>query len=103
MRAERTINKPAKRSFALGYLAIGFIVFMICICFIRLSQEKSAQLKERKAVLAKIENQIEKEKAESAYLDDQAIYRKSEEYIEQQARDNFGLVYPNEIVLEEKK
>lgn len=62
----------------------------------------SNQLSDYAAVEANLQEQINEQKKESERLDKESEYVKTEEYIEQVARDRLGLLKENEIRFEKE-
>ena len=59
---------------------------------------KSASADERPAIIAKSREIGEELKKEQEQIKEQKEYRKTDQYVEDVAREKFGLVYDNEIV-----
>ena len=81
-----------------------FGVILLCVVLCGTMAYKTASLK---AQTAKCSAQIKELKGEQASLEDEKAemkdyksYVKSNEYIEEVAREKLGLVYPNEIIFE---
>ena len=99
--AVRKLNKGSK----IGLSIILIIVFLICGFVFW----KTYQLKEEREKLdnqlAQIESQIEYEKRQTQAITNDIKYRRTDDYIEDQARDIFGLRDPDETIFkpEEKE
>jgi cell division protein FtsB len=75
------------------------VVAMLCVLSL-----KMVELKEREQTYASKENslaeQLEDEKSRSEQLEEERIYVQTKQYIEEMARERWGLVNPDEIILE---
>lgn len=97
MRARR--RKRRRTSLYLVMLLIGIFLSTLVIQGFSLKAQcnklaaEQAELQEKKEGLQKEQEAIEEKKA----------YRKSDEYIENLAREKFGLVYENEIIFKAAK
>ncbi|PKM51503.1 MAG: hypothetical protein CVV02_06090 [Firmicutes bacterium HGW-Firmicutes-7] len=80
---------------------IGFLIFVLVV-LISVVSVKVSDLYKRNSILEKeaafIEAQKQKELDEQINLLDYQEYMNSTEYIEQLARDKFGLIKPNETL-----
>lgn len=99
MRKGRRRNKK-KRATGFGLLTL----LTICLCGVVLYA--SANLKKERddklAVKEQLERQIAEMQTESQKLDAKKDYIGTKKFVEEMARKVLGLVYPNEIVFEEK-
>lgn len=68
---------------------------------------RSRSLKEKEATYIMREDtlnkQLEEEKARTEELNEQKVYVKTKQYIEEVAKDKLGLVNPDEILLKENE
>ncbi len=82
-------------------LAIAIFALLVLIIVVGIA---TASLKKRetnyKAQQIELNNQLEKEKERSAEIDGLEEYMKSDEYVEEVAREKLDLVYPDEIVFQ---
>ena len=94
-------NKRAESN-RLGMLAIAVTVLLL----LGVMMVKSRELKKTLAVYetraASLEQEIEEQKDRTEEIDQLKEYMQTDEYIEQVARERFGLVKDNEIVFEEE-
>lgn len=99
MRKRRRRNKK-KGATGFGLLAL----LTVCLCGVVLYA--SASLKKERddklAVKEQLERQIAEMQTESLKLDAKKDYVGTKKFVEEMARKVLGLVYPNEIVFEEK-
>lgn len=80
------------------------LVIIACLLVLGVSIfKKSVSLKEQKDELlvqaAELTEQIEAAKEEYTELEEQEEYMKTKKYVEEVARNQLGLVYPDEIVI----
>ena len=79
---------------------VAFVVIVLC-CVISF---KKIELNQKIASYEKKIAQLEEEKAEeekrTEEIEEYRAYVQTKKYIEQEARDKLGLVYPDEIVFE---
>lgn len=84
------------------FTVIGVLVFCAVLCGTMAFRTatlraQSAKYSEQISELKREQKRLEEEKAE---LKDYQSYVKTEEYMEEIARERLGLVYPNEIIFE---
>lgn len=92
-------RKSTKRQSKIAsMLVIAAVVFVCAVVVIRISdlREKSRDLEITQQAL---ERQLEEANLERENLMAQEQYMKTDEYIEDVAKDKLGLVYPDEIVI----
>lgn len=87
-----------KQSQLASILVIAAVVFVCAVVVVRVStlKEKSRELAITEQTL---ERQLEEANLERENLVAQEQYMKTDEYIEDVAKDKLGLVYPDEIVI----
>lgn len=85
-----------------GIVAVSLAVIILCGVLLFNSFRLSNQLSDYSAVEANLQAQINEQLAESERLDKESEYVKTEEYIEQVARDRLGLLKKNEIRFEKE-
>lgn len=85
-----------------GIVTVSIAVIILCGVLLFNSFRLSNQLSDYAAVEANLQEQINEQKEESERLDKESEYVKTEEYIEQVARDRLGLLKKNEIRFEKE-
>jgi len=84
-----------------------FLIFVVAIVIITASSIKNISLQNRSADLAIVERSLQREIDEAdqvaANLDNLSMYMQTKKYVEDQAKDKLGLVYPDEIVIKPSK
>lgn len=85
-----------------GIVTVSIAVIILCGVLLFNSFRLSNQLSDYAAVEANLQEQINEQKKESERLDKESEYVKTEEYIEQVARDRLGLLKENEIRFEKE-
>ncbi len=99
-KGRRRNKKKKKRTTGFGLLTL----LTICLCAVVLYA--SANLKKERddklVVKEQLERQIAEMQTESQKLDVKKDYIGTKKFVEEMARKVLGLVYPNEIVFEEK-
>lgn len=93
-------KRKKRASHKLGMAAITLIVAaMLCVLSVKMTT-----LRERdEAYAAKestLEKQLEAEKERRAELEERRIYVQTKQYIEEMARERWGLVNPGEIIFQ---
>lgn len=92
----REIRKKRRKHLTM----VTLVVFMLCCVIgykkIDLTSKEANQSKK----LEELKKTMQEEEKRKDEIDEYETYVASEEFIEQEARDKLGLVYPNEIVFE---
>ena len=83
-------------------LIVSCAVLVLCAVLLINSFKIYGQLDEYDAVAQNLQEQIEQQVRESEQLDIESEYAKSEEYIEQLAREKLGLVKENELIFQKE-
>lgn len=103
MSKERKSSKKRMTKSRLGMTAIAFV----CLIFLCWTMKKSNALKKELASYHvrrdSLELEKEKEEERAREIKELERYMQTDEYVEQVARERFGLVKENEIVFEELK
>lgn len=92
-------RKSTRKQSKISNLMILVVVIVVCavsVIKIKDLRARSRELSEAEKVL---EYRIEQKKLERENLVAQEKYMKTNQYIEDVAKDKFGLVYPDEIVI----
>ena len=79
-------------------MIVAFLLVIMSIQLANLYQKNEAYRQKEKAVLAEVQQQQESKENLKNYED----YTKSQDYVENTAKNKLGLVYDNEIVFKEK-
>lgn len=98
-KARGSVREKRKRT---GIVTVSIAVIILCGVLLFNSFRLSNQLSDYAAVEANLQQQIEAQLDESEQLNEESEYVKSEEYIEQVARDRLGLLKKNEIRFEKE-
>lgn len=80
------------------------IIFVVGILFVGMMGKSVAlqdQLSSYDSQIKKLDQQIEEEEERTTEIDDLKEYMKTDEYVEETAREKLGLVKENEIVFKE--
>ena len=93
-------RKSGKRKTGLKLL----LVVVLVMCGVLTYSRGKAEIKEKELLAQKAaaEQQLEEEKVRQEELKEEEAYRQTTQYIEDQARENLGLVYPDEVILREE-
>ncbi len=95
----RSRNAASRRYSKLATL----VIIVSCVLFAGILYYRSTALKERKAYLesqkASIQADIDEAKDEYAELEKKEVYMQTKKYVEEVARNQLGLVYPDETVI----
>lgn len=79
---------------------VAVVVMLLCGVIAYKKVDLNAKSLEYKERIEKLEEQKEKEEARKEDIAEYKKYVQSKEYIEEQAREKLGLVYPGEIIFE---
>ena len=94
------IRRKVENRFSMALVTIVIIMVMIVVAFGR------AQLKDKQAVedaeTLRLEQEIAKEEQRSLEIDEKEKYSKTNKYVEEVAREKYGMVKENEIVFKEE-
>lgn len=91
-----------KKKHTAGIVTVGTAAAILCAVLLIGSYQLSQKIDEYDAVARNLQEQIEEQQMESQELDRESEYVKTEEYIEQIARDKLGLVKKNEIIFKKQ-
>lgn len=101
-RQRRRRSKRRARQYRHSVLAVcAVLVFLAAALSVNAFQLR-AKAQEYQVQETELAEQIEEEKARSAQIDDLEDYVGTDEYVEEVAREKFGLVHENEIIFEAK-
>ena len=94
------IRRKVENRFSMALVTIVIIMVMIVVAFGR------AQLREKQAVeddrTLQLEQDIAREEERSLEIDEKEKYSKTNKYVEEVAREKYGMVKENEIVFKEE-
>lgn len=94
----RKIRKVSKLNIILMYCVLLALVLVMTVQTSKLT----AQTRTLEAKEAMIDLTIAEQENQKISLSDKLEYINTREYIEEQAREKLGLLYPNEIIIKEK-
>lgn len=94
------MRRKEKRATGLGLLIV--LTLVLCGAVLYASADLKRERDEKLETKAELERQIAEQQAESQKLDTKKDYTGTRRFIEEMARKVLGLVYPDEIVFEEK-
>lgn len=92
-------KKSTRKQSRLASLMIVVTAIIMCIVSSVVVSNLNKQSKELSGTEVILEQKLEQAKLERANLEAQAEYMKTNEYIEDVAKDKLGMVYPDEIVI----
>lgn len=82
-----------------GISIIAVIVLLICLLIIYKTNEYNRKLEGLESELASVNSRIDDAEAMTENIREEIKYRETDDYIEDQAREQLGLRYPDEIIL----
>lgn len=94
------MRRRDKKATGLGLLIV--LTLALCGAVLYASADLKRERDEKLETKAELERQIAEQQAESQKLDAKKDYTGTRKFIEEMARKVLGLVYPDEIVFEEK-
>ena len=92
-------KKYSKRGISIIVVIVLLIVALIAVK----TNSMRRELDKKESELASIEQKIEKAEEETDKINNEIIYRQTDEYIEDRAREDLGLRYEDEIILVPKE
>ena len=96
--------KKAKKRRSQSRIAMISITFVVGLLFVGMMGKSVAlesQLSSYNSQIDDLDRQIEEEEGRTTEIDDLKEYMKTDEYVEETAREKLGLVKENEIVFKE--
>lgn len=98
MKREKHTGKAKKRRTGLGFIALFVMVICGVVAYRRvlLEEDQSRAVAAYEAASEAYEDERERE----AELDELKVYTQTKKFIEDMAREKFGLVYENEIIFQ---
>lgn len=95
-------SKRNKRKRRNGVFMITAVVLTLCFILTYNSFGMKASLKEKEAQIEELQAQVDEQQQRQEELVKESEYIKSDDYIEEVARDKLGLVHDNEIVFKKQ-
>lgn len=93
-------RRRRKYKSGMGFVLITVLVLFAVITFERVQLDaKDSSLKAEKA---RLEQQLDDANTDTEGIESYREYVKSDDYIENEAREKLGLVYPDEVIFEPK-
>ena len=105
-RARRNVQREAQKALAnrrKNLSVVAFIVVVLCavISFKKIELNQKIASYEKK--IAQLEAQKAEEELRTKEIEEYKAYVQTKKFIEQEARDKLGLVYPDEVIFEPEK
>lgn len=100
--SKRVVRRKRKQSGFVLFLAMLVMVMVVVACTVR-SIGLYKWSKELKVVKANLEVQLQEANIKSEQLKEKELYMQTKDYIEDEAKNKLGLVYPDEIVIKPKE
>ena len=100
--SKRVVRRKRKQSGVVLFLAMLVMVMVVVACTVR-SIGLYKRSKELKVVKANLEVQLQEANIKSEQLKEKELYMQTKDYIEDEAKNKLGLVYPDEIVIKPKE
>ncbi len=98
-RREHAMRLKRQRRSAIMGLVLAFLLVIaigIVMYINKISLQKQYDVNEQK--IAELQTQIDEQEQRTKDLEDYKNYIKTKKFIEQMAKDKFGLIYPDEIL-----
>ena len=100
--SKRVVRRKRKQSGFVLFLAMLVMVMVVVACTVR-SIGLYKRSKELKVVKANLEVQLQEANIKSEQLKEKELYMQTKDYIEDEAKNKLGLVYPDVIVIKPKE
>ena len=91
-------RKIQRRSAIMGFIAALLVLIMLCILLVKNGDALRQKNKELESQIDEVESQIEEETQRASDLEEYQEYIQSKKFVEEIAKNKFGLIYPNEII-----
>lgn len=85
-----------------GLVLIVLLVAIVCLAVLYKTGEVKEQISIKQEKIDKLNSQIKEQEERTKTLYEQKEYQKTKKYIEDVAREKLHLIYPGEIIYEEK-
>lgn len=103
-RREREMRyRRQKRASILGAVITFALVLVIGVALLVGKSSIDAKNKEYESQIAKLENQLKEQEERKQDLEEYRKYIQTKKFVEEVAKDKFGLLYPNEIMFKPKE
>lgn len=103
-RTGRTGSKNNKKiSSRMGVMVVICCLALLAVAVLYKANSLEGQKKELQAQAAELQQQLDDAKQKHKDLEKKEEYMKTDEYVEEVARTQLGLVYPDEIVIKPKE
>ena len=96
-------TSKVKKQSRIGLAVILVAVMLICGFVFWKTRQLNKEREELDRQLAQVQTQIEDEKRQNQTINNEIKYRQTDDYIEDQARDTFGLRDPDETIFKPGK
>lgn len=93
------MRKRRKRN---GLKLIAVMVMIICGVVLYKTQDLKGEVDKKNDKIEKLTQQLEEENERTEALDEKKAFQSTKRFIEELARTKLGLLYPDEIIVEEK-
>ena len=100
--AKKKTQVVVRKKHTSSMIIVSCAVLVLCVVLLFGSYELKSRMSEKNAVIANLQEQIDQQIQESEQLLRESEYVKTEEYIEQIAREKLGLVKKNEIIFKKE-
>lgn len=94
--------KKQKKSAIIGMAIAAAVVLALAIVLWNGKKNLSAKNAEYESTMSELQTQIEAEKERTTELNERKKYVQTKKYVEEIAKNKFGLIYPDEIVFKAK-
>ena len=91
-------RKRQRRSAILGIVAAFVVLIMLAFVLIRNEKTLSAKNAEIESQIDEVESQIDEENERASDLEEYSEYIKTKKFVEEIAKNKFGLIYPDELI-----
>lgn len=102
MRTDRRATGTVKKS-RKNLLLVAGVVLVLCGAMSYSQIKLEAQSKACERRLSELEKELSAEQERAGEIEDYKAYVQTKKYIEEEAREKLGLVYPDEIIFEADK
>lgn len=92
-------KKNNKITTRMGMIIVIGCLALLAVVVIYKAQDLNSQKQNLQVQAAELQNQLEEAKQDYKKLEEREKYMKTDEYVEDVARSQLGLVYPDEIVV----
>ncbi len=103
-RREREMRyKRQRRASILGAIIIFALILVIGVALMVGKSSIDAKNKEYESQIAQLEHQLQEQEERKQELEEYRKYIQTKKFVEEVAKDKFGLLYPNEIMFKPKE